>query len=107
MYFDNATANSLLAYGLANQTQHIDYAHDYSRIRLSPFWYPNTWNLSTGYESAINTNHRVYDFGNIGELLNSICSVTDLTDIIDSSNITARDLNDEDIIAEDIGNLIE
>ena len=106
MDFDNTTANPLLAYGFANQTQYIDYAHDYSRIRLSPSWYPNTWNLSTGYASAINTNHRVYDFGNMGEFLNSICSVTDLTNVVDSSNIVARDLNDEDIIVEDIGNLI-
>ena len=106
MDFDSTTANPSFVCGFTNQTQYIDYAHDYSRIKLSPSWYPNTWNLSTGYASAIDKNHRVYDFGNMGELLNSIRSVTDLMDIIDSSNVTARDLNDEDIIVEDIGNLI-
>lgn len=107
MDFDITTVNPFLVYNSTSQTyQHTSYAHDYSRIRLSPSWYPNTWNLSTGYASAMNTNRGVYDFGNMGEFLTSICSVTDLTDIIDSSNIAAKDLNDEDIIAEDIGNLI-
>lgn len=107
MDFDTTTVNPFLVYDSTSRTyQHTSYAYDYSRIRLSPSWYPNTWNLSTVYASAIDKNHRVYDFGNMGELLNSIRSVTDLTDTIDSSNIVAKDLNDEDIIAEDIGNLI-
>ena len=33
--FDSTTMNHLFMDGLINQTQNIDYAHDYSRIRLS------------------------------------------------------------------------
>lgn len=106
MDFDNTTANPSFVYGFINQNQYIDYAHDYSRIKLSPLWYPNTWNLGTWYTSAVNANRRVYDFGSMGEFLTSRCSVTDLMDVVDTSNVVARDLNDEDIIVEDIGNLI-
>lgn len=102
MGFDITAVNPLLVYGLANQTQSIDYMHDYSRIRLSPY----TCNLSTWYTSDMNANRRVYDFDSMSDLLDGVRRVTDLMNIIDTSNVVARDLNDEDIIAEDISNLI-
>lgn len=106
MGFDITTVNPLLVYDSTSQTyQHTSYAHDYSRIRLSPLWYPNTWNLSTRYTSDMNANRRLYNYGGMSDLLAGVCSVSDLINVIDTSNVAAKDLDDENIIVEDIGNL--
>lgn len=106
MDFDITAVNPFIMYDSTSQTyQHTSYAYDYSRIRLSPLWYPNTWNLSTWYKSDMNTNRRLYNYGNMSDFLAGVCSVSDLTNVIDTSNVAAKDLDDENIIVEDIGNL--
>ena len=102
MYFDITTVNPFLVYDYAGQTyQHTSYADDYSRIRLGP----STCNLSTWYTSDMNANHRLYNYGSMSDFLAGVCSVSDLTNVIDTSNVAAKDLDDENIIVEDIGNL--
>jgi len=101
MDFDNTTtANPLFAYGVANQTQNIYGTYDYSRIRLSP----PTWNFNTWYTSDMNANCRL-NYGSMRDSLAGVCSVLDLINVIDTSNVAAKDLDDENIIAEDIGDL--
>ncbi len=102
MGFDITTVNPLLVYDLTNQTtQHIDYAHDYSHIRLNPY----AWNLGTWYTSDMNANRRLYNYGSMSDFLAGVCSVSDLINVIDTSNVAAKDLDDENIIVEDIGDL--
>lgn len=102
MDFDITTVNPFLVYDSTSQMyQHTSYAHDYSRIRLSP----PTWNFNTWYTSDMNANRRLYNYGSMSDFLAGVCSVSDLINVIDTSNVAAKDLDDENIIVEDIGNL--